>query len=47
MAEDSPTARLLWWWKGTAMVEEVYAAWGEGEAIDLLLKQDGQRTGAA
>jgi hypothetical protein len=50
MAEDSPAARLLWRRKGprgSAVVEEVSAAWGDDEAVDLRLKQDGRRIGAA
>jgi hypothetical protein len=47
MAEDSPTARLLWRREGSTVVEEVSAAQGEGEAVDLQLKWDEQRTRVA
>jgi hypothetical protein len=43
MVKDSLAARLLQRRKGPrglAMVEEVSAAWGEGEAVDLRLKWD-------
>jgi hypothetical protein len=42
MAEDSPAARLLWRREGSTVVEEVSAAQGEGEAVDLQLKWDEQ-----